>query len=429
MRVLLINDTSSSQNWGARATSFALKRMISSTGNHSITAIKQDNTILDKNNPNSANKSKGLIKLLLPPIIIDFKKKYFPKLSFPNNSRNIPQKWENFEKYLNKVTSDGNIFQHELEAIQQAEVVVIQGEGCLRDNTFQSRMMLFLGFVAKKHFGKPVLMVNHTADFSHPALFKIAENVYPLFDDVVFREPTSAKRCKSFCSGRIGADAAFTFEPINHSHWLPLAKRDTYFDFWPDTACFDPAKPYICIGGGSGLPSVSDDRYDPIAKYSTLITYLQKHLPHQIVLTASGSADLYIFRSLATKFNLPLLGSRIPVQQAVDILGNTAAYIGGRWHPSIFALSGGAPIIPLTANTFKMEALSKLFGLTNFTIDPENIDKRKGHIVDLLKDYIKQGESLRMDLKEKAQKESKKAMENVAFFQKDKISNSSSLTV
>jgi signal transduction histidine kinase len=47
----------------------------------------------------------------------------------------------------------------------------------------------------------------------------------------------------------------------------------------------------------------------------------------------------------------------MPVQQAVDILGHSDAYVGGRWHTAIFALRGGAPVVPFSAKQSKMQGL------------------------------------------------------------------------
>ena len=41
----------------------------------------------------------------------------------------------------------------------------------------------------------------------------------------------------------------------------------------------------------------------------------------------------------------------------MDILGNADAYVGGRWHSAIFALRGGAPVVPLSAKQGKMGSL------------------------------------------------------------------------
>jgi len=418
MKILLVNDTSDSPNWGARATSFTLKKMIADTGDHSIQTFGQNNILDLKDGNNFFSSSKDLLKLVIPPIVFTLRQSLLQKLNYAGQRQSVPRKWEDFENSLTKITNKNHDLTRELQIIQDVDLVMIQGEGCIHGNTFHSRLMLFWGYVSKKIFNKPVIIVNHTADFSHPDLYEIAKNIYPLFDDIVFRDPISARRCNEFCNGRIGTDAAFLFEPINFSQCTAVVNRDTYFNFFPNKAEFDPEKPYLCIGGGSGLPSSSDDRYNTVvANLSNLITFLQKQFSHQIVLTVSGITDQKIFRYLSNKHNLPLLGLSIPVQQAVDILGNAKAYIGGRWHPSIFSLSGGVPVIPFSANTFKMEALTEMFGLENNTIDPVNIGSavEKNKIGDLLSKYLNEGSTLRASLKERYKEAAVKATENVSY--------------
>lgn len=54
-----------------------------------------------------------------------------------------------------------------------------------------------------------MIILNHTADFNHPNLLKIAQEIYPLFDDITFRDPVSKERCRKICNGRFVPDTAF----------------------------------------------------------------------------------------------------------------------------------------------------------------------------------------------------------------------------
>ena len=408
MKILLINDTSSSSNWGSRATSFALKKMISETGSHTIQSITEGDLLKLKGFNNTSGPSNRLLKLLVPPIFFKAKRRLLFK-------EHIPRKWGDFDAYLRK-TIRSNLFSEVLGEIEASDFVVVQGEGCIRHNTFLSRILFFLAYISKSHFGKPVVMVNHTADLSHPELLEIAQNVYPLLDDVVFRDHLSVEKYSNFSHGRFAADSTFTFRPISNKEWYAISQRPTYFDFWPeDASTFNPGRPYICLGGGSGLPSENENRYSPIDKYSELIQYLQKNLQHQIVLTVSGYTDLWIFRALADKFGLPLIGLNIPVQQAVDIMGNASAYIGGRWHPSLFAVSGGTPVIPFQANTFKMKALTRLFSLKEIVFDVKNMERDKELILSTLQDYLAEGLQLREELIKKSEEYGRTVPEHVAY--------------
>ncbi len=71
------------------------------------------------------------------------------------------------------------------------------------------------------------------------------------------------------------------------------------------------------------------------------------------MLTASDLVDEEIIRPLARGLGLPLVGLSTPIQQVADILGNADAYIGGRWHPAIFAMRGRDAVAPSVGNDFQ----------------------------------------------------------------------------
>jgi hypothetical protein len=242
----------------------------------------------------------------------------------------------------------------------------------------------------------------------------MAREIYPLFDDVVFRDPLSAERCKDLCAGKFAPDTAFWFEPAPRQEWTPLARRSGYFDVWPDTARFDPAEPYLCIGGSSIL----DHRWKPaeIARdYAALIRHLQTLYSGTIVLAVAGLSELDLFRPIAIELRLPLIGPTTSVQQAVDILGNADAYVGGRWHTAIFALRGGTPVVALSAKQSKMESLMQSTGLPATTFDAFNLGRQKESIGDMLLSHLERGAELRSTLAVWADEQAEKCWDNVAY--------------
>jgi len=263
-------------------------------------------------------------------------------------------------------------------------------------------------------FDVPVALVNHTADFDHADLREIAVHVYPLLADVVFRETESVERCADMCDGRFAPDSAFLFEPAMPETWAELAARPTYMDVWPDTAAFDPGAPYLCLGGSS-LYVFLDSPEQVVSAYVTLIERVQAVYSGQIVLTASDLRDQPVMRALAARLQLPLMGLHTPVQQVVDVLGNADAYIGGRWHPSIFALRGGAPIIPLSSRTFKMEALARLAGLPAVPHDALDLSAAAEGVAARLSSYLESGSGLRSRLREWGRRMAEDSLDNVRW--------------
>jgi polysaccharide pyruvyl transferase WcaK-like protein len=421
MKVLLINDSTSNPNWGDRAAAISLKKMISEMGGNITEVISEDDlrysTFFNSSNsqgkPNHS-RTKELIKLLLPSVLLKIGQKLAWYFNKAETRSLIPEKWENFERSVEAILKDRSLYPNLIKVVDTIDIAIIHGDGCMVGNGLLPRTELFLSYILKMHFNKPVIIVNHTADFDHPVLFKMAQEVYPLFDDVVFRDPISVERCKTLCNGRFAADTAFLFKPALPEQWLPVVRRPTYFDIWPDTAQFDPTEPYLCIGGSSAF-SWEATPIEIIRDCTQLVKYIQSIYSGQVVLTSSDRIDQSVFRPIAKDLNLPLIGLTTPVQQAVDIIGNAEAYIGGRWHPGIFALRGGAPIIPISSKTFKIQALTSVFNLPSTVYDALNLDQAKVSIGRQLFSYLEQGNGLRDRLRDWAKNASENSWDNISF--------------
>ena len=370
MKVLFVNDSTSSSNWGDRAAAVSLMAMVRQRGGQIIHAVTEQNLWdalfgepsfgLAEATPES--RARRAARLYLPPAVLDARRRVLKRRDGVGQDQHglIPEAWEAYEGAAARIRREqGYGWPVVLRAMDEADVMVIHGAS-LHGDLFVARAILFLTYLMKTRFRKPVVIANHTSGLSGE-LRRTADHVYPLFDDVVYRDPVSAERWAPVYGGRFAADSAFLFAPTDSDGWAPLVRRPTYLDVWPDTARFDPSEPYVCVGGSS----IFHDRKDwaSLAEgYSDLLRSLKGTYSGAIVLTASAELDEPVFRALAARFDLPLVGVRTPIQQAVDILGNADAYIGGRWHPSIFALRGGAPLVPLSSQTVKMEALAAMTG-------------------------------------------------------------------
>ncbi len=414
MNVFLINDTSDDSNWGARATSNALRLLIEENGGtirdtlYSKSLDYNSQKLKKAKNPNL---TKRTIDLLLPPVIPKALRRLSKKL-MPPVSDTVPLKWSDFDKFAEFLIS-GEIFHEIKEAFDQNDLVILNGEGCIYGLKRESRFIYFLAYVSKKYFKKPTAIVNHTAELSDPALMEMARNVYPLLDDVVFRESVSAQECKEFTRFSVAADAAFVYRPMRYDEWIKTASRPGYFDVFPyRTYDFDPSKPYICLGGSSVYLRPETIGYDPVPGYLKLIKELKKEFS-QIVLTASAATDEEVLGPISQKYKIPLIGLNTAIRQAIDILGNSRVYIGGRWHPSIFALSGGTPVVPLSAFTFKMRALMNEIELDVPVIDSLNLEHETEKVIRLCRSHLDNGEALRRLLKRKSDKYTMKSRRNV----------------
>lgn len=423
MKVLFINDSTSQRNWGDRAAATSLKTMMRERGGEIACAItERDLTVSSfckgssEVETSTEDKTKEYLRPLIPPAVLELRRMLVPDEHRSRRSRYIPARWEEFESHARAVLRSDSPWPELLDVFETIDVAVIHGDGCMVGNGVVPRTELFFAYLLKRHFDKPVIIVNHTADFDHPDLRRVAEAVYPLFDDVVFRDPLSRDKCERMCSGRFVPDSAFLFRPAAKNIWLPVVSRETYFDVWPEQAAFDPARPYLCVGGSSALGTL--ERPETIsAQYGELIDQIQTVYPGQVVLTASDFVDQVVFRYLAAQKGLPLISVRTPIQQAVDILGNADAYIGGRWHPGIFALSGGAPLVILSGKTFKMQALAEMAGLPSAGFDALRPAKDKEALARLVSSLLDQGPVLRERIKAWAEECAEQCWGNVAYLE------------
>jgi polysaccharide pyruvyl transferase WcaK-like protein len=429
MNVLLVNDCSSNPNWGDRAAAVSLMAMVTATGGRIVHAVTEDelisSTFVENAAPSDAGKpsTPEHFRRFIPPVVYGVARRLRTRSDDAGPGRLIPERWDEFEQAAGSVlTERGYGWPELLEAIDLADVVVIHG-GCLnhggRDNAYGilPRTYLFLAYLAKVRFGKRVIIVNHTADIDHPDLRRMVEGVYALLDDVVFRDPISAERCASWCGGRFAPDTAFWFEPAARARWAAIAGRPTYFDVWPHRAAFDPSLPYLCIGGSSSLPT----RWRPqeLAQgFRALIEAITTVYSGQLVLTASDDMDQVVFEPLAATLSLPLVGVTTPIQQAVDILGNADAYVGGRWHSGIFALRGGVPVIALSSTTFKMQALMRSAGLPETPFDALELSKNRDSVAQSLLQFLEGGDELRDGLRVWAARQAECSWDNVTYLRR-----------
>jgi polysaccharide pyruvyl transferase WcaK-like protein len=417
MKVFFVNDSTSNHNWGDRAAAISLKHMIAKCGGSICDAVTEDalkQSSFKESLEEIPRVGAKIIHLLTPPAVWSVKRRLTHYLSESGSEDIIPRRWNEFDLRANLLLECGSPYMRLLAGIRESEVIVIHGDGAMVGNPRIARAELFLAYLGKKYFKRSVILVNHTADFDHPILSEIAEHVYPMLDDVTFRDTISVERCLSICKGRYAPDSAFWFKPAKREEWAALAQRLTYMDVWPDMAWFDPNKPYICVGGTSSF-SYNETPTRIINDWKVLISHLQSVYQGQIVLTVSDIVDQVVFRPIATELGLPLIGLTTPVQQAVDILGNADAYIGGRWHPSIFSLRGGTPVVPIVSKTFKMRALMEMAGLETCLYDAYDLAAAKEAVSSQLVGFLRQGESLRRRLRQWAETQAEYSWGNVSF--------------
>lgn len=391
MKVCLVNDTSDDPNWGARATSFALRELIHEAGGRVVSTLYQYRIGIPQREDIVTLNGRGVTEGVYRDV--------------------APYRWADFESRAREVM-EGAIFPAIRAALADSDIVLVSGEGCIYDCTRQSRMIYFIAYLAKRFFGKVTALINHSIVLNDPVLEEIARHVYPLLDDIVFREGDSARACPAG-QARLAADAAYLYQPETLATWwgsrAHLEERAS--EYWR-VGAFDPQIPYVCIGGGSVYFRGLRTDFDPVPGFVRLSRALRESVG-QVLLTASSAKDLSILEPVAEELDLPLAGPTLPIQQAVNLMGNARLYIGARWHPSIFAHRGGTPVIALSRHTPKMDAFLRQADMPPSDLDPFAIENQFDDIIAGVKANLHAGEGHREQLRRGAAQLAEKARENV----------------
>lgn len=428
MKIFFAGDTSNRTNWGCRATTGMLRRMLQQCGEicwsldiaRPLAPVKSEIISGEKRNAKSVGAFARLKFLLENPYCAGVVR---------NGFRCFPQILQKYRRVFEVVRAsdlsvlaehiwNGALFPSWREGLSSCDVVVINGEGSFLDNRIPGRLKMLLGYTAKVAFKKPCILINHSADFRNPALREIAEAVYPVLDDVLFRERFSLDNSGYLRGDKpfgLAPDVVFKYSPIGEKCFSEFAGRENVFSFFPDVwGKLDVLKPYICVGGSSAYFNKKVEGFDPLKQYRVLCLALLKVAP--VVLTASSEPDDVFFSALSRELNLPFLSLRTPTQIAVDILGNAAAYVGGRWHPGIMALTGGTPVVSFSANTdYKSKGLLELVGLEQRNPSAFDVGAQADYFCGVVQDYIASGEGLRGKLKSRVLELSEQADENLRY--------------
>jgi len=281
----------------------------------------------------------------------------------------------------------------------------MNGENFIRPGARKGKLLLMFAWLLKVVFGRPVVLANLCLDLDEPGLPEMAAAVFSRVDEVQVRDARSAAVLDALMPGfkyqRV-ADIAWIVKPTPIDEWREQAKRPGHFDAWPDHAeGFDPTHPYITLCASSIFVRGTRPAVDYVPSFVRLCRRLQKEVA-PVLLVAPCQVDAEILRHVQDELTLPMLGLHLPVRQAIDVLGNAAVHIGGRWHPGIFAASGGTPLVGFGANTHKMHSLIEQIGLDGPVFDPRALDDHIDTIIAQAIDWIAPGPLLRAAIEGKA---------------------------
>ena len=348
VEVLFVIDSTSNSNWGDRAAAFSLKAMVAEAG-AGISGIVTEEDLARtqfgeplKDHHSSAHGRRAILRSMIPPVILVARRRVFKDVDLTADNRVIPERWEDFGRAADFViASPDGPWPWLRAAIRQADLVSStamapwQAKGSCHGPTssWPTWRMSAWTHPSSSSITAPTSTGRSSAD-GRARLSALCRCCLPrpgLGHPVGApwrwmlrsRQRVLVHPCRA---GRVGA-------PCRTPHLLRRLAGH---------GAVRPGGPLFCLGGSS-LHSTAWRPLELARSYAALVARLRTVYGGQILLTCSGLQELEAFRPLARELGLPLISPTIPVQQAVDILGNADAYVGGRWHSAIFALRGGAP--------------------------------------------------------------------------------------
>lgn len=384
MKIFFVSDNRDHPNWGCRATSEALENLM-----RSIPGLDPEFKHVGVDDIHIVQPCSGVIKSrkilnLLAKISFMRKNPYhkLPKRMIANFiyfvlyplfqrpffcSDSIPNSESELEFFL-QVFKNGGVLEKERDMVVWSDVVIANGEGAFYRNERKGKYILFLLYLAKVIYKKPVMLVNHMFDVKSEELLSLCQKIYPLLDKVVFRDHTSLQIFQKSVPGvaaEVAGDAAFSHAPTGKDFSRYLLQNpkimDTYYghaNSWP----VNFKRPFVIIGGSSIIfKPFFVKGYNAVEEFTHFVKAFQKENIN-VVIAMVCPGDKFL-KEVAQMTGAPFVSVETSTQLAVDFFSEASCFISGRYHPMILASVSGTPTIAFDSNSHKTRSLHELLGL------------------------------------------------------------------
>ena len=272
-------------------------------------------------------------------------------------------------------------------ALQEADVVVVNGEGTLHHLNRAPLNLLFLMHAAGNVFGRPVHLINHSFfPFGDTAPHEVADALYGAvartIKRVVPREPDS----RSVLT-RLGVACEQGFDCLPRY----IARHGL-------TGASERSGPVVLSGGVNMGP-------DDTARIAQALRPLLAGRRHYFLAGAKTNpapedADLYA----RLRAHLPglELETAASMEDWLAVIARAACLVSGRYHHSIAAAALGTPFVVFPSNTPKIDATCAYLGLSAplAYVDPDFVSKLGDAVADALagRAVLASGEATRLML-------------------------------
>ena len=324
-RICIVNFTGERVNWGCRATSWELVRL------------------LNRHWPGERPFALDVIPLL-PHHALDreIPARHGPAL---RAALECPDPGPDAIALVERLSRERYL--HLVDRLARADLVIFQGEGTMTGTDFpRAERLLLLPWLAVHRFGKRVISVNQTLFSADPDFTPALLATLAALEQVWVREPASLAwlRAQGFEGARLVPDTAWLTDPLEHGDlWKTLPERD-----------------FFCITGGAALAR------DSVATYLDAVAAIAQQTGLFPVLVCSTPLDRAIVAAAEARW---AAGSFVTVPVGLvypavaELLGRARFLIGGRYHLSLLAAIGGTPSVLCATNTPKFAGLTGLLGV------------------------------------------------------------------
>lgn len=371
--VYRLHDPLTRSNWGGRATSLAMGRILESGGSREISAaigapyITSQISDIDHKDPSRSAFTlvDELAKRIAEPP--------------PGSSERLVELHD---------------------AIESADEMVVNGEGdfILRERLSLTRTLATMR--AAKMMGKPVHLLNSILSHApvQPAhLQLVMEQVGATLeacDSIVYRDPQSLALHQELYP-RLPAtwapDALFSWAGYARTD---LSRRDA---FSPETEglpvpvqrLLTGREPYVVLSGTSLYRLKA-------ARFRRTVTALAQKLEQRGIATVFASTDDPDLE-LAAALNgtgIPCVDPRVPLTAAARLLWNAEAIVSGRYHPSILASLGGTPFVLMSSNSHKTRSLYEVVPFGRSAVEEPFFnggETQAGRLAEIITEYAGAG--------------------------------------
>lgn len=404
--ILFVGDNRSRENWGCRATSLALGEMLCNVSEvcHSISSqeVFEDSRTALPWAPYRPRNPLHLIDRFQFNIVKQFSSKLKSTVK-ANEDFLLEDPEESVERFERLIPHYPHLRQID-RAVADCDCVVVNGEGTLIFTSPARRDHLFYNFVIAlaSQRNKTVVLANAMVSDCPRAgrnqnLFKITKDVLARCDGIMVRDPESKTLLADMgLMASYVPDALFTWQDKIQLHSPSALGESTLYEPFGDETYVKDARlrldePYICISGSS---AAAWSKAQAVECYANLAQELSRlNIPLLVVPTCTG--DVFL-RDVARRLSLPILSVRTPIRVGAVILARAAAFVSGRFHPSILASLGGTPCVFLGSNSHKTRSLQTMLeydSLVEHPALPSEIDCKE--IVENAQLCLAQGQTLR----------------------------------